>query len=107
MTAPKYPEATPSTEVRKLPKTDRLLEAAARDGFVERLGHGPVVEEIRAALEDHRRRILAGAPCPSPETIEADVLRRLAEGARGSLRAVVNATGVVVHTNLGRAPLSG
>jgi seryl-tRNA(Sec) selenium transferase len=106
MTAPKYPEPSPTTEVRKLPRTDRLLEAAVREGLVARIGHGPVVDGIRAVLEDHRRRILAGAPCPPPAAIEADVLARLAEGARGSLRPVVNATGVVVHTNLGRAPLS-
>ena len=77
-----------------------------RAGLVARLGHGPVAEAVRAVLERHRREILGGAPCPAAEAIEAEVLARLAEEARGSLRPVVNATGVVVHTNLGRAPLS-
>lgn len=114
MTAPKYPGDAPAgpaggataAEVRKLPKTDRLLEAAARAGLVARIGHGPVVEAVRAALERHRQAVLAGAPCPAPEAIEAEVLARLQDDARGSLRPVVNATGVVIHTNLGRAPLS-
>ncbi|HYG66808.1 MAG TPA: L-seryl-tRNA(Sec) selenium transferase, partial [Anaeromyxobacteraceae bacterium] len=96
----------PSGEVRKLPKTDRLLDAAGREGLLDRLGRGPVVEAIRAELDALRARILAGAPCPTPDDIERTVLARLAEEARGSLRPVINATGVVIHTNLGRAPLS-
>nr|WP_242393597.1 L-seryl-tRNA(Sec) selenium transferase [Anaeromyxobacter sp. SG63] len=106
MTAPKLPAAEASGALRSLPRTDRLLDAAERAGLVGRLGHGPAVEGIREVLEGHRQAILAGAPCPAPEAIEADVLARLGEAARGSLRAVVNATGVVIHTNLGRAPLS-
>jgi L-seryl-tRNA(Ser) seleniumtransferase len=106
MTAPKSPAAPPPADLRNLPRTDRLLEAATRAGLVERIGHGPVVEGIREALEAHRRAIRAGAACPPAAEIEADVLARLEDAARGSLRPVVNATGVVVHTNLGRAPLS-
>lgn len=106
MTAPKSASVAAPQDLRNLPRTDDLLEAAARAGLVARIGHGPAVEGIREALERHRRAILAGAPCPAPEAIEADVLSRLGEAARGSLRPVVNATGVVIHTNLGRAPLS-
>ena len=95
-----------SAEVRKLPKADRLLDAAARSGLVDRMGHGPVMEAIRAELDRLRRAILGGGACPPAEQIERDVLARLAIEARGSLRRVVNATGVVIHTNLGRAPLS-
>ena len=105
MTAPKSSPA-PLAELRKLPKADRLLEAADRADLVARLGHGPVIEAIRADLERIRKEILAGARCPPAEAIEEALLARLADTARGSLRPVVNATGVVVHTNLGRAPLS-
>jgi len=97
------PEAS---ELRKLPRTDELFAAARRAGLVDRLGHGRVVDAIREALDGIRRDVLAGASCPLPEEIERSVLSRLLEGARGSLRPVVNATGVVIHTNLGRAPLS-
>ncbi len=103
---PPPPPADPAAEARRLPKSDRLLEAAARDGLVDRLGHAAVMEAIRAELEARRRAILGGAACPAPEAIERDVLARLRDEARGSLRRVVNATGVVIHTNLGRAPLS-
>src|SRR5690242_17903724 len=64
------------------------------------------MERVRAALEEVRGRVLRGDPCPPAADVEAALLARLAEEARGSLRRVVNATGVVVHTNLGRAPLS-
>jgi L-seryl-tRNA(Ser) seleniumtransferase len=96
----------PAIEARKLPRADRLLAAADRAGFVARLGHEPVMAAVRAELEGRRRAVLGGAPCPPPEAIEAALLARLAEEGRGSLRRVVNATGVVIHTNLGRAPLS-
>ena len=93
-------------EVRKIPKADRLLQAAAATGLVARLGHARVMQAVRAALDELRVRVLAGAACPPPPEIEAALLARLRESAKGSLRRVVNATGVVVHTNLGRAPLS-
>ncbi|HET9554183.1 MAG TPA: L-seryl-tRNA(Sec) selenium transferase [Anaeromyxobacteraceae bacterium] len=96
----------PSIEARKLPKADRLLAAADRAGFVARLGHEPVMAAVRAELEGRRRAVLGGAPCPPAEAIEAALLARLADEGRGSLRRVVNATGVVIHTNLGRSPLS-
>ena len=104
------PEERPrdlAAEARKLPKADRLLAAADRAGFVARLGHAPVMELVRSALEDARERVMAGEACPASEEIEETLLRRLGGEARGALRRVVNATGVVLHTNLGRAPLSG
>ncbi len=93
-------------EVRKIPKADRLLQAAEANGLVARLGHARVMDAVRAALDELRVRVLAGAACPAPHEIAAALLVRLRESAKGSLRRVVNATGVVVHTNLGRAPLS-
>ncbi len=105
MTAPNSP-ASPPSEARKLPRADRLLEAAEKAGLVRRLGHGAVMEAVRADLERIREEILAGGSCPAPAVIERDLLARLEAAAKGSLRPVINATGVVVHTNLGRAPLS-
>jgi L-seryl-tRNA(Ser) seleniumtransferase len=105
MTAPDCPPDR-AAEARKLPKTDRLLQAADRAGFVARIGHPAVVAAIRETLDRLRAEVLAGAPCPAPERIEAGLLDRLAGEARGSLRRVINGTGVVIHTNLGRAPLS-
>jgi L-seryl-tRNA(Ser) seleniumtransferase len=93
-------------EARKIPKADRLLADADAAGLLAKLGHAPVVEVIRRELDAVRAAVLTGTPCPPPDQISARVLDRLAADAKGSLRRVVNATGVVVHTNLGRAPLS-
>jgi len=96
----------PAGEARKLPRADRLLEEAAAAGLVARIGHEAVMDAIREELELHRQAILEGGPCPPAEAIAGALLARLRDDARGTLRKVVNATGVVVHTNLGRAPLS-
>ncbi len=105
----RVPPETPrdlTAEARKIPRADRLLAAADRAGFVARLGHGPVMDLVRTTLDGLRERILAGEPCPAEVEIEGRLVARLSEESRGSLRRVVNATGVVIHTNLGRAPLS-
>ena len=106
MSAPTSPSPQAASELRKLPRTDALLEAARREGLVDRLGHGWVVEGIREALDRLRQEVLAGAPCPEAAEIARSVLAGLAAASPGSLQPVVNATGVVIHTNLGRAPLS-
>jgi L-seryl-tRNA(Ser) seleniumtransferase len=104
-TAPPAPRDL-AAEARKLPRADRLLAAAEREGYLARLGHAPVMALVRGTLDAAREAILAGDPCPPADALEARLLDRLSGESRGSLRRVVNATGVVVHTNLGRAPLS-
>src|SRR3954471_7168024 len=85
-------------ELRDLPSVDEL----ARD---ERLAGEPaelVVAAARSALERAREEIRAGH---EPGDLGERALRELAAARAPSLRRVVNATGVLVHTNLGRAPL--
>jgi L-seryl-tRNA(Ser) seleniumtransferase len=69
-------------------------------------GHTLVVEAIRLELDQARRRILAGEPAQSIASLTAATLARLSVEVRPSLQPVINATGVVIHTNLGRALLS-
>jgi L-seryl-tRNA(Ser) seleniumtransferase len=70
----------------------------------ERFPRSLVVAEIRRALEGTRAEIHAGRTSETP--LEARVLDELERLERPSLRRVINATGVVLHTNLGRAPLA-
>jgi L-seryl-tRNA(Ser) seleniumtransferase len=64
------------------------------------------VDAIRETLDQTRESILAGAPCPPAEAVVSAVLAQMASITRPTLLPTVNATGVIIHTNLGRAPLS-
>jgi L-seryl-tRNA(Ser) seleniumtransferase len=95
--------------LRTLPSVDELVRSV--DGGTG--GPRPrVVEAVRAVIEDSRRAVLAAGsveellrvPLDGP-ILRARVEARLSEAGRWSLERVVNATGVVLHTNLGRAPL--
>ena len=84
---------------RQVPRTDALLAAPELAAAGQRLRRGLVKDAVREV----QQRIRAGA-LPPEHAVDA-VLASL-PGTAGSLRPVLNATGVLVHTNLGRAPLS-
>jgi L-seryl-tRNA(Ser) seleniumtransferase len=86
---------------RELPSVDRLLHQPAIQELLEIAPRGAVVAAVRESIEAARTR-RAGPP----ERWEEDVRERLAHRAGSSLVPVLNATGVVLHTNLGRAPLA-
>ncbi|MGI5834910.1 MAG: L-seryl-tRNA(Sec) selenium transferase [Chloroflexota bacterium] len=92
--------------LRRLPSVDRLLKEQAAVQLAEQYPRDLVVQALRETLEDARSDIRAGAALPSTTTILEMAKRRLESAFRPSLRPVINATGVIVHTNLGRAPLS-
>ncbi len=91
---------------RTLPSVDRLLAHPALGEVIAANGRELAVGAARSALADARARILAGEAAPTLAHLAADVTRRLEELTRGTLFPVINATGVIIHTNLGRAPLS-
>ena len=89
--------------LRELPSVDALLTDARVRAAEERHGHDVVVAAARAALTRAREEIRAGyEPADPVERTLAELEAALAP----RLRRVLNATGVVVHTNLGRAPLA-
>jgi len=61
---------------------------------------------LRASIAQARSDIHSGAPCPSPETLLATAAHILEEKQQPNLRPIINATGVIINTNIGRAPLS-
>ena len=82
---------------RHVPRTDTLLAAPKLTAAGPRLGRGLV----KGAVQRVQQRIRDGEVAP-PDAVDA-VLASL-PGTAGTLRPVLNATGVLVHTNLGRAP---
>jgi len=86
--------------LRGLPSVDTLLGQELGADLVERHGRPATVEAIRAALAGARGRGVADGP----NELLAEAARLL--GRPPSLRPALNATGVIVHTNLGRAPLA-
>jgi L-seryl-tRNA(Ser) seleniumtransferase len=86
---------------RALPSVDRLLLEPEIRELLRSAPRLAVVDAVRESLAAARTR-RAGPP----ESWAADVRERLADRVRPSLRPVLNATGVVLHTNLGRAPLA-
>jgi L-seryl-tRNA(Ser) seleniumtransferase len=94
---------------RRLPSIEQVLRDPEVRALEERFGRGPLLRHARGLVDDARARAAAGDEAGVDEAL-ADVpgaLRRRLEGAGApSLVHVINATGVVVHTNLGRAPLS-
>ena len=100
---------TDSSSVRNLPSVDRLLREPGVSVLCERYSRGRVVDGARELLAEWReraRRNGAGAIPASTELAE-ELGRRLELAARPALRRAINASGVIIHTNLGRAPLSG
>ncbi len=92
-------------EVRRLPAVDRLLFELPAPLKAE-AGHVVVTAAARETLAEARAAILQGATCPPLVELCAQAVARIQTTLRPSLRPVINATGVIVHTNLGRAPLS-
>ena len=96
---------------RKLPSVDELLRTPAMADLISREGPAAVTESARAVLSRLRQEI--GTALVDDESLDlalsgipSAIERELQQALRYSLRTVINATGVILHTNLGRAPLS-
>ncbi len=89
---------------RQLPSVNDLLKDAG--ALLQREGHERTVNALRAALGDARAALKAGAPPPALAALLAAAQQRLSSGLGTQGPGLVNATGVIIHTNLGRAPLS-
>lgn len=96
-------------ELRALPSVEEArlaLEARLRERGQASVPHAAVIRAIRAVLQAARDSIRAGAAAPEREAIIEQALHVFARQSLPELRPVINATGVVINTNLGRSPLS-
>jgi len=103
---------TDKTELlRKLPSVDAILRSPALEAVVSREGQTAVADAARTVLARIREEVLAARLDENGVSLAVSGLgeaveRQMRANLAYSLRAVINATGVILHTNLGRAPLS-
>lgn len=96
-----------SPELRDLPSVDYLLRHPAIAPLAEEYARGEVLRGVRTVLDQRRTQIRGGhAPTIDAASIALDVRQLLRARTRPHLRRVINATGIVLHTGLGRAPLA-
>src|ERR671918_151889 len=100
---PRYPHRMPDRR-RRLPSVDSLLRSAPGRRASERSGRAVVRRAIRSVLDDARAASRRGREPPDEEALLALAVALAARMSSG-LTPVINATGVILHTNLGRAPL--
>jgi len=92
--------------MRALPSVDALLRDARAEPLVQRYARAAVTQALRGALDEARTALAEGAAAPDAAALIERARQRLARLLAPSLRPVVNASGVVLHTNLGRAALA-
>lgn len=94
------------SELRKIPGVDTLLTLSGTRGIFSDEIDNLKTFLIRKTLQKIREKILKGATCPSSEQILELLRDEFLQFNRKKIRSVINATGIVLHTNLGRAPLN-
>lgn len=94
------------TDLRSLPAVDHILGRPDVAALIQQYGRPLVVDAVRSVLADIRSAYTPGNSLPTDEQIIDRVQQTLAQWLKPTLQAVINASGVVLHTNLGRAPLS-
>ena len=96
--------------LRGLPSVDRLLRAPGADELATAFGRPLATDALRAVLDEARAGLLAAAngdgDIPPDYELVTAARERLAAMLAPTLRPAINATGIIIHTNLGRAPLS-
>ncbi len=93
-------------QLRLLPSIDELLLSTVGQQLIECYSRAMTLHTLRGIIAQARKDIRQGGPCPSVADILARAEKTLQQEQLPHLRPVINATGVIINTNLGRAPLS-
>ncbi len=92
--------------LRDLPSVDRLISADEANELIAAYGRPLTLQALRVSLESARVAIQQGGEAPNEADLISGTRATLHSWLLPSLRPVINATGVIIHTNLGRAPMS-
>ena len=94
-----------SVDLRALPRVDHVARHASLEDARKTIGQAAITRLSRAAIDEARAAARGGARCATTDELAAVVAANVAKFLRSRAQRVINATGVVLHTNLGRAPL--
>jgi L-seryl-tRNA(Ser) seleniumtransferase len=97
--------STTKPDLRSVPSVTRLLECEEVTALLQRYPRGTVVRAVRNVLAAVREEVVRGGVAPAAEAVAATVPAALAAELRPGLCRVINATGIVAHTALGRSVL--
>ncbi|MCP4189845.1 MAG: L-seryl-tRNA(Sec) selenium transferase [Planctomycetaceae bacterium] len=99
----------PNNPLRRIPSVNELLESPSLKNLVDKVSHHVVVAEVRTFLDDLRTDLQQKANefnMPNVSELADRIADWIAEDQKPSLQPVINATGIVLHTGLGRSPLA-
>lgn len=109
------PAGPPAPAFRGMPSVHELIECAELAECRTRIPRGEIVSAARTVLSEYRRQVAGDSatiggghlpPVPNRDEFARQVIERLRRTERPRLRRVINASGVILHTGLGRAPLA-
>jgi L-seryl-tRNA(Ser) seleniumtransferase len=93
-------------ELRSLPSVEQVLQNESIKGLVSAFGRPLTLEAIRSVLEEARGSFSSTGAVPGPDELLGAIRQHVEAWMAPTLQGVINATGVILHTNLGRALLS-
>lgn len=104
-----HPMPAVNNPFRKLPSVNQLLESPQLKSLVDTANHNMVVSGVRTFMDRLREQISTATgevSIPTPQELAERIATWISREDEASLRPVINATGVILHTGLGRAPLA-
>jgi L-seryl-tRNA(Ser) seleniumtransferase len=91
--------------LRQIPSVEKILESPELRGYIDRFSHPLVASVVKETVEKVREETKKNKKAVSLAQIVSTIVNMLQEQTSSSIQPVINATGVILHTNLGRAPL--
>ena len=90
--------------LRAIPQVEKLIQESDISAFIKDIGRNQVAKAIRSGIEEFRQGIIKGESS-DPELLKSRIIEKCIFKRSEKLQRVINCTGVIIHTNLGRAPL--
>jgi L-seryl-tRNA(Ser) seleniumtransferase len=90
--------------LREIPQVEKLLQDEEIEGFIPVIGKGSAADCVREGVSSYREALIAGAEADS-QKLKDEIIKKLKIKSSERLQRVINGTGLIIPTNLGRAPL--